>query len=70
MTVRSKAKRSFVKGVTWESFAWFLTAAVAYLYTGSVGESTALATTLFGLKVAFYFLHELAWQNIDWGKLE
>lgn len=69
MAARSRHWRSFVKGMTWESFSWFLTAGIAYLYLGEVGESTGLATICLGVKIVFFWLHERLWHNIEWGKL-
>jgi len=64
----STRRRSFVKAVTWETFSWFLTAIIAYLFSGNLGESSSLATACLILKIIFMFLHDRFWQTIKWGQ--
>lgn len=68
MKDRSRARRSLAKGVTWETFAFFLTLVITYIYTHSVKTSCELTSILFVVKIFFFFCHERVWHQIRWGK--
>lgn len=61
-------KRLFVKSVTWQGTGFFAMLAIGWLITGSVsaGGSIAFAGMISGF--CAYFLHELLWSKIAWGR--
>ena len=61
MTIK---RRILLKAISWESFSWLLTLGIAYLYTGSLGESSSLATVCLGLKIVCFYAHELIWERV------
>lgn len=61
--------RSFLKALTWETFAYFLTIAVTFWYLQSFSESIELTTLLFVIKILFFFFHERLWHQTKWGKI-
>lgn len=60
--------RSLLKATSWETVSWLLTTGVIWWWTGSVQESTTLATVLLGVKVVFLYAHERLWHQIPVGK--
>jgi len=64
----SRMKRSFMKGISWETFSFFLTMLITYLYTASVKTSIELTSICFSIKIIFFFTHERIWHQIRWGK--
>ena len=60
--------RTFVKAVTWETFSFFLTAAVGYWVTGSVAQCSQIAIMLLFMKIACLYVHDRAWKSVKWGK--
>lgn len=64
----SRLHRSFMKGISWETFSFFLTVLITFMYTGSVRTSIELTSICFGVKIIFFFLHERLWHQIRWGK--
>jgi uncharacterized membrane protein len=64
----SQARRSFMKGVTWETFSFCLTLLITFLYTHSVKTSCELTSICFVFKIFFFFCHERIWHQIKWGK--
>ncbi|MHC4371827.1 MAG: DUF2061 domain-containing protein [Planctomycetota bacterium] len=68
MKDNSKAWRSLVKGVSWESFSFFLTIAITYWYLQSFSVSLKLTSMLFVIKIVCFFVHERIWHQIKLGK--
>lgn len=64
----SRAHRSLIKAVTWETFSFFLTLLITYLYTKSIKTSCELTSICFFIKIFFFFCHERLWHQIPWGK--
>ena len=61
-------QRLFVKALTWQIAGFFVMLAIGWFFTGSVsaGGSIAIAGTITGF--CAYFLHELLWSRISWGR--
>lgn len=59
--------RALVKTVCYRLFMFAITAAVAFLVTGTASEalSIGLATNL--LKTGTYYVYERAWARVAWG---
>lgn len=64
----SRARRSFMKGVTWETFSFFLTLLITFLYTNNMKMSVELTCICFVFKIFFFYCHERIWHQIKWGK--
>ena len=62
------AIRLFTKAVTWQVAGLFSMTLIGFLFTGSVAAGGGIA--LVGAVVGFvsYFLHEIAWSRIAWGR--
>ncbi|RKE93524.1 DUF2061 domain-containing protein [Sulfitobacter guttiformis] len=60
--------RLFAKAVTWQVAGFFSMMLIGFLFTGSVTASGGIA--FFGAVVGFasYFVHELFWSRISWGR--
>ncbi|MBW3096718.1 DUF2061 domain-containing protein [Pseudohoeflea coraliihabitans] len=60
--------RTLVKALSWQALGVITTAALAWMFTGSItaGVSLALSSALSG--TAFFFLHERLWQRVRWGR--
>ncbi|SFU05147.1 Uncharacterized membrane protein [Pseudovibrio denitrificans] len=62
------ASRIFTKSVTWQVMGLVSMTLIGFVFTGSVtvGGSIAIVSSILGF--IFYFLHELVWSNIKWGR--
>ncbi|SOH93117.1 Uncharacterized membrane protein [Monaibacterium marinum] len=60
--------RLATKAVTWQFAGFFSMMLIGFLFTGSVVASGGIALT--GAVTGFiaYFLHEMAWSRISWGR--
>lgn len=60
--------RLATKAVTWQVAGFFSMMLIGFLFTGSVVASGGIALT--GAITGFiaYFLHEMAWSRIAWGR--
>jgi len=58
-----------MKGLSWESFSYFLTILITYWYLHSFSTSVKLTSTLFIIKIIFFYFHERIWHQIKWGKI-
>ena len=60
--------RLLTKAVTWQVAGFFTMMLIGFLFTGSVVASggIALAGSLAGF--VSYFLHEMAWARVTWGR--
>ena len=65
----SRARRSLVKGISWESFACILSMLVTYWYLDNLRDSLCLTSILFVIKIILFFAHERIWHQIKWGKI-
>lgn len=61
-------QRLFVKALTWQIAGFFVMLSIGWFFTGSVsaGGGIAIAGTITGF--CSYFLHELLWSRISWGR--
>lgn len=61
-------KRSFAKTIVWRIIATAVTMLVSFIWLGEWASSIALALTANGTKALLYYLHERAWNRIDFGR--
>ncbi len=64
----SSPRRSLLKGVTWETIAFFLTFILAWMIFGQVIVCGVFALVSFFVKLIFFYLHERLWHQIPYGK--
>jgi uncharacterized membrane protein len=65
-----KPVRSLVKSVSYRTFGFAATAGVAWMLTKDVGTSAAIGLADTMAKLFLFFLHERAWNNISFGKIQ
>jgi len=60
--------RLFTKAVTWQVAGFFSMMLIGYLFTGSFAASGGIAFVGAVAGFAAYFVHEIAWSRISWGR--
>lgn len=65
---RSSRKRTIAKTLTWRGTATLDTFAISLLVTGSLSWAGSIAGLEVVTKVFLYYLHERAWNRLDWGR--
>ena len=61
-------KRSLVKTISWRAVGTLTTVAISYALTGTLALAFSIGGIELVSKMALYFFHERAWNNIKWGK--
>ena len=67
MTI-SSLSRSGAKSVTWRVIATTTTMFIVYFFTGELDLSLGVGVFDVLLKLAFYILHERAWDRVGYGR--
>lgn len=62
-----KHTRSIAKALSWRVIASLTTAIIVYVLTSSWELSVGAGILDAILKLLFYYLHERAWNRINWG---
>ena len=60
--------RSFAKTVSWRVIGTIDTIIISWIVTGTLALAFSIGAIEFVSKMALYFFHERAWNNIKWGK--
>ncbi|MGA1030749.1 MAG: DUF2061 domain-containing protein [Flavobacteriaceae bacterium] len=60
--------RSLLKAVSWRIVGTLDTIFIAYFITGQVQQALSIGLIEWGTKMVLYFVHERAWNQIQWGK--
>lgn len=60
--------RSFVKAYSYRCCGTITTIVISYVISGRIVLSLAIGATEMFVKPFIYWLHERAWNRIDWGK--
>lgn len=63
-------KRSGMKAVTWRLIATLDTFLIAWFITGEVVVAASIIGIEVVTKFAFYYVHERAWQQTNWGVID
>ncbi|MEM8688973.1 MAG: DUF2061 domain-containing protein [Pseudomonadota bacterium] len=60
--------RLITKSFTWQAMGLIVMTLVGYAFTGSVtaGGGIAVASAIIGF--LSYFMHEMAWSRVTWGR--
>jgi uncharacterized membrane protein len=66
----STRKRSFIKGLSWETISNLATFVLAYAMFGNVALCLVFFSISFVLKLLMFYLHERVWHQVQWGKIE
>lgn len=59
--------RVIVKTLCYRLFMFLITAAIALLVTGSLGEALSIGVATNLLKTVTYYAYERAWAHVTWG---
>lgn len=62
--------RSVLKTVSWRFWATATTMLLVYIFTGAIAIAAAIGGLEIILKIVLYFLHERAWDRIQFGRKE
>lgn len=65
--MKSNAKRSLAKTISWRVLATTDTFIISWLITGEIFFASAIATLEILTKTVLYYLHERGWNKIRWG---
>lgn len=68
-SVHESRTRSLFKALSWRIIATSTTAGIAYFVTGQIELALAIGGIEFLLKLAFYYIHERAWQLVPIGTI-
>ena len=60
--------RTIVKAISWQALGLLTASALAWIYTGSIGNALSLAGTAAISGMIFFILHERVWDHIGWGR--
>jgi len=60
--------RIFIKSITWQVLGLFSMTLVGYLFTGSLTAGGGIALVSSAIGFGFYFMHEVIWSKIKWGR--
>ncbi|MDX2133886.1 MAG: DUF2061 domain-containing protein [Saprospiraceae bacterium] len=65
---KERMSRSMLKALTWRTVGTIDTMVISYIITGKLIIAFSIGTVELGTKMLLYYLHERAWNNIQWGK--
>ncbi len=60
--------RLLTKAMTWQIAGFFTMTLIGFLFTGSVTASSGIAFVGALAGFASYFVHEMVWSKVSWGK--
>lgn len=60
--------RLVTKAVTWQVAGFFTMMLIGFLFTGSVAAGSGIAVAGAVAGFVSYFLHELVWSRVMWGR--
>lgn len=60
--------RSILKTISWRTLATLTTAILVFIFTGKWQIALAIGGIEVVIKIVLYFLHERAWNNVEYGK--
>ncbi len=66
--MKSQAKRSIAKAITWRITASLDTFLIAWIITGSIELGGFIAGVEAVTKIFIYYVHERIWNRIKWGR--
>ena len=60
--------RSIFKAISWRVLGTLDTFAISWFMTGKIAIAGSIAGLEVVTKIAWYYLHERAWDTIPWGR--
>ena len=60
-------KRSLVKSLVWRIIGIFVLGAITWAFTQNVEVTTAVTIIFHTIRFILYYIHERAWDKIEWG---
>lgn len=60
--------RILIKAITWQVMGLFSMMLIGFLFTGSLAASGGIAVVGAVTGFVCYFVHEIAWSKISWGR--
>jgi len=60
--------RILIKAITWQVMGLFSMMLIGFLFTGSLTASGGIAVVGAVTGFVCYFVHEIAWSKISWGR--
>ena len=66
---RYSQRRLFAKTLAWRIIATLTGAVVTWSLTGEIETAGKFIIIEFPLKMLFYYVHEIGWHSIEWGKM-
>lgn len=65
---KENIKRTLMKTISWRVVGTLATVIISYVITGTMALAFSIGAIELVSKMALYFFHERAWNNIKWGK--
>lgn len=65
---KENIKRTLLKTISWRVVGTLATVVISYVITGTLALAFSIGAIELVSKMALYFFHERAWNNIKWGK--
>ncbi|MFC2080826.1 adenylyl-sulfate kinase [Bacteroidota bacterium] len=65
---KESKRRSILKTISWRFWATLTTAILVYIFTGKIEIAIAIGGIEIIIKIILYFIHERAWNNVNYGK--
>ncbi len=65
---KESKRRSVLKTISWRFWATLTTAILVYIFTGRIEWAVAIGGIEIVIKMILYFVHERAWNNVNYGK--
>ena len=62
--------RAWIKSLVWRIFGIIILGAISWLITHSWKEMTIITVLFHSIRLILYYLHERAWERIQWGRIE
>ncbi len=62
--------RAWVKFLVWRIFGIIILGAITWMITHSWKEMTIITVLFHSIRVILYYLHERAWERIQWGRIK
>ena len=62
------ATRILTKSITWQLSGLAMMTLIGYLFTGSISAGGGIAIVSSAIGFISYFLHEMLWSKVGWGR--
>ncbi|MBI4186485.1 MAG: DUF2061 domain-containing protein [Chloroflexi bacterium] len=63
-------RRSWLKSITWRLLGILILGSITWLVTHSWEQATVITIIFHTIRLALYYYHERAWDNIEWGRIK